>query len=124
MQEHFKNNLGHGRHMESDCNFNEDNGLLLVTTKTWSTETFRGFTGSVFVWFADENDKVLDVTDTHTYGVNANSSRTEHWTYNVNTDIVKNIKKMHITHYHSPRPRTENLPLIGKTIAEIIAALG
>ena len=59
---------------------------------------------------ANENNIVIDVTDTHKYGVNANSSRnnTEH------TILIQILLKKCIT--RSPKTRSGLEEWLGKTI--------
>jgi hypothetical protein len=86
------------------------NGRIDGTTRTWTSEALRGFTGAVEVVVTDISGNVLHRTQVRSYGVNGTAStgesdRTERWTEQVPEDVLNSAAAVVIGHHHDPKNR-------------------
>ncbi len=86
-------------------------GRIDGTTKTWTAEALRGFTGGVLVGITDLDGNVLHTTKMRKYGVDGTakpgggSSRTEHWSEEVPKEALDKAAAVVIWHSHQPKNR-------------------
>jgi hypothetical protein len=84
-------------------------GRIDGTTKTWTSEALRGFTGGVLVGITDLDGNVLHYTKMRKYGVDGTakpgggSSRTENWSEEVPKEALDKAAAVVIYHSHQPK---------------------
>jgi hypothetical protein len=90
-------------------------GAVLAHTRTWTRQPFIGFTGGVDVFALDANDIILDHTGVHQFGVDGfripfkHSDRTVTWFDQLDQDILPQVAKLDIFHFHAPRDRFNDI---------------
>lgn len=97
--------LGNQRAMETRFTISA-NARIDATTKTWTSDHWEGFTGSVVVFLTDASGNILHATDTHAYGVNGiyigDPSREDIWNETIPDDALKNLAGYAVWQTHTP----------------------
>ncbi|MGG3839668.1 hypothetical protein ABEV00_21935 [Paenibacillus thiaminolyticus] len=110
--------------METSFQISE-NGRIDATTKTWTSDPWRGFTGSVVIFLTDTSGNILHATDTHRYGVDGvrvgDPSRQDTWDETIPDDVLRNMTGYAIWQAHTPVPRIT--PDLFKEWSEAIAPI-
>lgn len=102
--------LGHSRKMETWIKVS-NTGRIDAGTKISTSETLRGFHGSVIVLLIDEEGNILFRSNPHTFGLDGeainvttrgNNDRTVLWTEDFPQDIIDKIRGHEIIHVLDP----------------------
>jgi len=115
-------------HMQSDVKVS-NNGVLRVSTHTWTNNASQGFEGGVIVVLMKKDNNDLWVSPLHKYGVNgkyvpgAPSSRTVVWTENVPQNLINDVAKVAIVQLNAPTNKIDDFLAHAKTVAEIAKTL-
>jgi hypothetical protein len=102
--------LGFARFIQTQATL-DTSGNLNAVTHTWTDNQVMGFTGGVYILFADQNDIVVGGTDIRQFGVDAvlnpfaPHSRVDRWSEAVSSDVVNKTAKLEIVQEYTPRPR-------------------
>jgi hypothetical protein len=88
-------------------------GQLAATTHTWSAKDFEGFHGSVAVAILDQNQRLLWVSQTQSYGVDGKhvpfggpSDRTDKWNDTVPAQVLLQTRYLAIKQRWNPKAVT------------------
>ena len=123
--------VGTGNWMHSWASMNST-GLISGHTRTWCTVDLRGFHGSVFPVLLDGSGKAVWPTDPQAvknrYGVDGvwtgTHDRTDYWTDQVDASVLPRAKSLACVHFYDPQNMfLTDLPIIAKTVAQIVAAI-
>ena len=97
-------------YMHTDISISSS-GQLSATTHTWSAKDLEGFHGSVAVVILDQNQRLLWVSRTESYGVDGKhvpfggpSDRTDRWSDNIPTGELSQIHYVAIKQNWNPKP--------------------
>ena len=128
-----KDDLGHSHYMDTKVVIS-NNGRIDGTTKTWSSEELRGFTGGVVILL--ESDQCNSQGDCehlymspkpHRYGVNGHSmgssSRTDLWSETVTPDVLAQTRHIKIIQLESAEDRLDKFLADAKSVADIAASV-
>ena len=107
-----------------------DDGLLTVTTRTWTDILMAGFHGGVKAQLADANGICVAQTPVHVFGVDGKwigqHDRTDTWTYNVDPATAAKAKSMTFTNswnYEWLQSVQNTMKWIGVAIAVLAQAV-
>lgn len=81
-------------------------GALIAGTHTWSAKEFEGFHGSVAVVALDQNQRLLWVSATQTYGVDGkccHSDRTDSWSETIPAQVLNQTAYIAIKQRYTPK---------------------
>jgi hypothetical protein len=105
-------------------------GRIDGTTKTWTNNAARGFTGGVKVQLQDRSGNVLQWDmPVQKYGVNAKnpisqagspSSRKVDWSFPVPAAILNSAARIRIIHRHTPEGRWDQSIEMAKELGEVL----
>lgn len=97
--------LGDHRRMETRFTISA-NGRMDAATKTWTSDHWEGFTGSVVVFLTDASGDILHATGSRTYGVDGvyigDPSREDVWNETIPDDALKNMAGYAVWQAHTP----------------------
>lgn len=101
---HQRTELNSHRRMETNITIS-NNRRLDAFTKTWTADSLLGFHGQVKVYFLDIAGNILwNTENTHRYGVNPKSSRTDSWSEIIPEDCFSSLDSYSIIHTLNARP--------------------
>jgi len=100
-------------------------GRIDGQTRIESSHPQQGFTGGVEVLLLDRSANILHHTSLRTYGVSANSARTENWHETAPPNAVNKVRAVVIHHSHDPKVRlaagVEWLKANSKDVSAVLA---
>jgi len=121
----YAEKVGGGHHMATTVVVS-NTGRIDGTTKTWSTEALRGFTGGVSVFLLDDQNNILYGTPMHKYGVNGasmgGSQRTDLWMEPVAQDILAKTRHIKIVQLEKPTGRWDDFIAKAKDVTDLAQA--
>ncbi len=121
----YAEKVGGGHHMATTV-IVSSTGRVDGTTKTWSTEALRGFTGGVSVFLVDDQNNILYGTPMHKYGVNGasmgGSQRTDLWMEPVAQDILAKTRHIKIVQLEKPTGRWDDFIAKAKDVTDLAQA--
>jgi len=131
-------NFKRGEHMQTTVNFS-NTGTINCQTQTWCNNEFTGFTGGVWVMFADASGNIIGHTaPIQTFGVDGKwipgkvSSRTDLWFMDWNSipqfGPKENVVAIQVWQGEHPQNRlmqdVADFVFIGSSIATVIGDFG